>query len=46
MTEEQLEEIEQKLGLNLPAAYRRIVGILPEALREWPRLPVRAQTRA
>ena len=39
MTEEQLAEIEQALGLKLPPAYRRIVGSLPAALREWPPAP-------
>jgi hypothetical protein len=39
MTEEQLAEIEEKLGLKLPGKYRRLVGEFPPELRDWPLAP-------
>ena len=36
MTEAQFKELEEKLELKLPAAYRKIMGKFPNELRNWP----------
>ena len=45
MTEAEFQQIEEKLGLKLPAAYRKIMSAFPEDLADWPPSPGETENR-
>src|SRR5437588_10362597 len=45
MTEAEFKQIEEKLRLKLPAAYRKIMSAFPEDLADWPPSPGETENR-
>jgi hypothetical protein len=45
MTEAEFRQIEERLGLKLPAAYRKVMSAFPEDLAEWPPPPGGTENR-